>query len=122
MNKSDSMNFFEKLAMEGRLDKELEKIANDERIPSFPSDRFFTSKQWDALTGIIPMTQEIFDRCLYVCDRINDGVNFYRIVSQFPEFEIKFSSEICERHKAAHDIFKAEYLKKFGEEAVFFRD
>lgn len=117
MSKTDSMEFFEKLAKEGRLVEEMDKLVNEESIPSFPSDKFFTPKQWDALIGTIPMTQEIFDRCLYVCNHINDGVNFHRIVEQFPELEVKYSSEIRARHKAAYDDFKAEYIAKFGKDA-----
>lgn len=119
MSKNDSMEFFVTLAKEGRLEEELDKLVNDESIPSFPSDKFFTPKQWDALVGTIPMTQEIFDRCLYVCDHLNDGVNFHRIVEQFPELEVKYSPEIREKHKAAHDAFKAEYLAKYGNTGFF---
>lgn len=118
----ESIDFFEKLAKEGRLVEELDKIVNDERIPSFPSDKFFTPKQWDALVGTIPMTQDMFDRCLYICDHIGDGVNFHRIVEQFPELDVKYSSDICAKHKAAHDAFKADYLAKFGDDAIFFQD
>ena len=122
MSENDSMAFFEKLAKEGRLEEELDKIANDESIPCFPSDKFFTPKQWDALTGAIPMTQEIFDRCLYVCDHVKDGVNFHRIVEQFPELEVKFSPEVCAVHKAENDAFKEEYLAKYGQDSIFFRE
>ena len=115
MSKDDSMRFFEQLAKEGRLEAEIDKFVEDERIPDLIANKFFTDKQWDALTGSIPMTQEIFDRCLYVCDRVNDGVWFQRIVEQFPQLEVKYSQEVCEKHKAAHDAYKAEYLAKFGE-------
>lgn len=120
MKKIDSMEFFEKLAQEGKLIEEIEKFINDESIPDFPSNKFFTPKQWDALTGEIPMTQEIFDRCLYVCDSIDDGVNFQRIIGQFPEFEVKYTPEVCAKHKAAYEEFKEEYINKFGSDDNFF--
>lgn len=122
MSKSDSMSFFDQLAKGGRLEAEIKKFLEDERLPEFIAEKFFTPKQWDALTGTIPMTYEIFDRCLYVCDRVNDGVWFQRIVEQFPQFEANFPPEVCEKHKAAHDAYKAEYLAKFGEDGWLFQE
>ena len=65
------------------------------------------------------MTQEIFDKLLYICDHINDGVNFHRILTQFPDLDVKYSPEICENHKAEYDAYKAEYIAKFGQDKFF---
>jgi hypothetical protein len=107
---------------EKELIKRLNALADDERFPDLPSHRFFTDKQWDALCESIPMTQEIFDRCLYVCDRVSDSVMFHQIVEQFPHLEVNYSIEVQEHHKQVHDEFKAAYLKKWGNDAVMFRD
>ena len=122
MGKDNTMDFFDQLTKEGKLEEVMNNFVNDERIPSFISDKFFTPKQWDALTENIPMTQEIFDRCLWICDQVNDGVNFHRIVEQFPGLAVKFSKEVQEKHKAAHDKFKEEYLAKWGDDALFFME
>lgn len=122
MHNDDSMHFFEQLAKEGELEQALTDLVNDDRFPVFISERFFTPKQWDALTEEIPMTQEIFDKCLWVCDHVNDGVNFHRIVEQFPDLKVNFSKEIQEKHKEEHDKFKAEYLAKWGDKALFFTE
>ena len=120
MSNIDYMARAEQLAKEGRLEEVIDKFLNDERLPDFRSQKYFTNKQWDALIGNIPMTQEIFDRCLYVCDAVDDGVNFQRIIEQFPELEVKYSPEVCAKHKAEHDAYKAEYLEKFGGDPLGF--
>ena len=122
MSKDDSMNVIDQLAAEGRLEADLDKLLNDERLPEFIAEKFFTDKQWDALTEAIPMTQEIFDRCLYVCDHVNDSVWFQRIIEQFPNFEVKYSKDVCEKHKTVHDAYKKEYLAKFGDNGWLFQD
>lgn len=104
------------------LVKFVDEFINDERYPALPSHKFFTPKQWDALCESIPMTQEIFDRCLYVCDQVHDSVMFHRTVEQFPDLEVKYSIEVQQKHKQLHDEFKAEYLKKWGDDAAMFLD
>ena len=120
--KDEAMKFFEKLAEEGRLEEVMDKFANDPRIPNLPATRFFTPTQADALEETIPMTQEIFDKCLYVCDHIGDGVSFHRIVEQFPDMEVKYSKEVQEKYKREHDEYKKAYLAKWGKDAWFFLD
>ena len=120
MKNDNALEFFEELERKGILMEKLDELINDERIPEFVSDKFFTDKQWNALTGQIPMTQEMFDRTLHVCDQVKDGVNFHRIVEQFPELKVNFPNEICEKYKKEHDDYKKDYLEKFGDDALLF--
>lgn len=122
MNNEDIMKYIEQLDKEGRLEEEIDKFLRDDRLPDFIAEKFFTAKQWDALIGEIPMTQEMFDRCLWVCDHVNDSVWFHRIVEQFPELNVNFSKDVCEKHKAAHDAYGIEYLAKFREDGLLFQE
>lgn len=110
------------IVAEEHLEAKLEELINDERIVDFVADKFFTPKQWDALTETIPMTQDLFDRCLYVCDRVKDGISFHRITKQFPAFKVNYDEDLQAQYKQDYELFKAEYLKKWGANALYFLD
>ena len=117
---NNNIELFDALLKDENLMVKIENLVNDERIPTFLADRFFTPTQRNALDEVIPMTQEIFDKCLNVCHQVSDGVSFHRIIKRFPDFEVNFDPSVQKKYQQEYEEYKSEYLKKWGDDAIYF--
>lgn len=96
------------------LIKLIEAVLNDEKIPDTPAGEVFSEKQWDALCGYTEMTQEIFNKCLEICNVSKDNIMFWHIVKQFPEFKVNYSEKIKSAHRRAYEQAREEYIAEYG--------
>lgn len=94
----------------------------------------YTKEQKQALSGQIPMTEELFWGCLDVCYGRSDSLQLRQLLQNHPEYMRKYLAD-CERERSEHPELRAaeeqEWLElkqrlidEFGEEYVgeHFRD